>query len=108
MFHTRKVTREEARNALIHLLVATRGITEGEANDILREVQFVINDTFAGESDYPDGESVLIDYLGINSDYLWIFDFSKPKGTFREVPLFHEMMEQIDMNTIFPNPSKGE
>ena len=108
MNHTRKVTREEAREALINLLVCTRGITKGEANDILKETQWVINDTLAGETFYPTTESVLLDYLGINADYLWIFDFAQPKGTFREIPFFHEMMEQIDISTIFPNNNKGE
>lgn len=64
---------ERAKKAIVELLVATKEISEGEAWDIVKETQSVVNDTLAGETTYKSPDEVVWDYLGLCQDYTWVF-----------------------------------
>ena len=108
MINNSNITREQAKEAISNLLVATRGITKGEADDIIKEVQYVVNDTLAGDTLYNEPDDVLSDYLGLTADYTWIFLFDRPRGTFKNIPLFHDMIESLGNNYPFTKESEGK
>lgn len=97
---------ERVKDAIVQLLKVSRDITEGEAEDIVKETQYVINDTLAGETDYSSPDAVIEDYLGLTADYTWLFllDDSKPVT---EIPLFTGTVERLNKLTIHKNDHKG-
>lgn len=61
--------KERAKLGIINFLVMANNISYGEAEDIVGETQIKINDC----ASIAECMKIVEDYLGISSDYLWIF-----------------------------------
>ena len=60
---------------IITLILKARGYSEDEAYDYIKEVQYVINDVVAGESEHYDNvEAVIADYLQLPAEFKQAFN----------------------------------
>lgn len=60
---------------IIVLILKARGYTEDEAYDVIKTVQYVINDVVAGESEqYDNVEAVIADYLQLPAEFKQAFE----------------------------------
>lgn len=64
--------KEKAKRGIINLLMLTYNFPFEVAEDIVDETQSVITNTYLTETIVECG-NVLLDYLGLSHDYLWIF-----------------------------------
>ena len=59
----------------IALILRARGYAEDEAYDVIKTVQYVINDVVAGESEqYDNVEAVIADYLQLPAEFKQAFE----------------------------------
>lgn len=65
------------KEEIVKILMHRDGITDGEAQDIVNECQWVINDILDSEmSDFERMEEIeftVQDYLGLEPDYIFAF-----------------------------------
>lgn len=65
------------KEEIVKILMRRDGITDGEAEDIVNECQWVINDILDSEmSEYERMEEIeftIQDYLGLEPDYIFAF-----------------------------------
>ena len=64
--------KEKAKRGIINLLMLTYNFPFEVAEDIVNETQSVITNTYITETIVECG-NVLLEYLGLSCDYLWIF-----------------------------------
>ena len=58
---------------IIHILMERDKISRGEAEDIVNETQYVINDALDIGASYDDIADIIDDYLGLEMDYIFAF-----------------------------------
>lgn len=92
--------------AIAQLLKVSRGISLEEARDIVKETQYVVNDTIAGESGYRTPDEVIEDYLGLTADYTWVFLPHNPKEA-KQIPFFEDTLTSLDNLTIYKNDNRA-
>ncbi len=56
-------------------VAADKGISEDDAEDIMKEVRWVLADYYEGCRDYTTVGEILETYLGIPEDYEWVFSY---------------------------------
>ena len=65
------------KEEIVKILMRRDGITDGEAEDIVNECQWVINDILDSElSDFEKMDEIeftIQDYLGLEPDYIFAF-----------------------------------
>lgn len=68
---------EYGKEEIVKILIRRDGISDGEAEDIVNECQWVINDILDSEmSDFERMEEIeetIKDYLGLEPDYIFAF-----------------------------------
>lgn len=64
--------KEKAKRGIINLLMLTYNFSFEVAEDIVNETQSVITNTYITKT-MAECANVLLDYLGLAVDYLWIF-----------------------------------
>lgn len=64
---------EKAKEAIVQRIRQIRGISRKEAEEIVQEAQYAVNDFLAGESTYKSVEAIIDDYLDLPPKYAWIF-----------------------------------
>lgn len=64
--------KEKAKRGIINLLMLTYNFPFEVAEDIVDETQSKITNAYLTES-VKECNNILLDYLGLSSDYLWIF-----------------------------------
>ena len=94
------------KEAIAKLLKESRGISIEEARDIVKETQYVVNDTIAGESGYRTPDEVIEDYLGLTADYTWVFLPHDHKCA-KQIPFFEDTLTSLDNLTIFKNDNRA-
>lgn len=68
---------EMAKEQIVQILM-NRGMRRSEAEDIVQETQYAINDVLAGESNnYLTAEQVVDEYLDLPPDYVWPFMYDE-------------------------------
>lgn len=68
---------EYGKEEIVKILIRRDGISDGEAEDIVNECQWLINDILDSEmSDFERMEEIeetIKDYLGLEPDYIFAF-----------------------------------
>ena len=67
---------EMAKDHIVQILIK-RGMHRAEAEELVQETQYAINDVLAGESQYDTPEQVIDEYLDLSPDYKWPFMYDK-------------------------------
>lgn len=63
---------ESAKELIVKILIK-RGMRRAEAEELVQETQYAINDVLAGESQYQSAEQVIDEFLGLPPTYKWVF-----------------------------------
>lgn len=91
---------DSVKAAIAQLLKVSRGISLEEARDIVKEAQYVVNDTIAGESGYHTPDEVIEDYLGLTADYTRVFLPHDSKES-KQIPFFEGTLDALEHLTIY-------